>query len=194
MFYLFLSNKNRKRVGTIYGTLLLLAIIMSLIFSSVHQSNQAQSVDEVISETISNDHPNETDAPKKVDKDTDTDKIASQPVSSPPKTPETKDELKSPSGVVLTSAVVTRVIDGDTIKVKINDKEETIRMILVDAPETKHPRLGVQPFGPEGSALTKNTLTGKKIGLEKDVSDRDRYGRLLRYVWFDGKLFESNVD
>ena len=47
------------------------------------------------------------------------------------------------------------------------------------------------PSAPKASAFTKNTLTGKKIGLEKDVSDRDRYGRLLRYVWLDGKLFNQ---
>ena len=185
----FLSSKNRKRVGTIYGTLIILAFIMSLIFSPVQQTNQAQSVDEVKRETISNDHPKETDTPTKMDKGTD--KIDSQPVSSTKRKIETKDELKSPSGVVLTPAVVSRVIDGDTIEVKINGKVETVRMVLVDTPETKHPRLGVQPFGPEASAFTKNTLTGKKIGLEKDVSDRDRYARLLRYVWLDGKLFNQ---
>ena len=185
----FFSGKNRKRVGTIYGTLVIIAFIMSLIFSPIQQTNQAQSVDEINNEMIFNDQPNETDTPTKMDKGTD--KIASQPVSSTKEKLETKDELKSPSGVVLTPTVVTRVIDGDTIEVKINGKVETVRMILVDTPETKHPRLGVQPFGPEASSFTKNTLTGKKIGLEKDVTDRDRYGRLLRYVWLDGKLFNQ---
>lgn len=75
----------------------------------------------------------------------------------------------------------------------MNGKEETVRMILVDTPETKHPKLGVQPFGPKASSFTKDALTGKKIELEKDVSDRDKYGRLLRYVWIDGKLFNETL-
>ena len=66
-------------------------------------------------------------------------------------------------------------------------------MILVDTPETKHPQLGVQPFEPEASAFTKKSLNVIEIGLEKDVLNRDRYGRLLRYVWVDGVLFNQQL-
>jgi len=86
------------------------------------------------------------------------------------------------------AATVNRVIDGDTIEVLIGQKKETVRMILVDTPETKHPTKPVQPFGPEASAYTKKTLEGKQVKLEKDVSDRDQYGRLLRYVWLDDQM------
>ncbi|MGG2017923.1 thermonuclease family protein [Bacillus sp. S10(2024)] len=88
------------------------------------------------------------------------------------------------------NATVRKNIDGDTLKVQLeNGKEETVRFLLVDTPETKHPRLGVQPFGPEASAFTKKYASeGKKIQLELDVSEREKYGRLLAYVWVDGQM------
>jgi micrococcal nuclease len=89
-------------------------------------------------------------------------------------------------------AVVLRVVDGDTFVARLqNGKEERVRMILVDTPETKHPRLGVQPFGPEASAFTKSKLTGRTVTLEFDVQERDKYGRLLAYVWLDHQNFNK---
>jgi micrococcal nuclease len=80
-------------------------------------------------------------------------------------------------------AIVTRIIDGDTIEVRLNGKTEKVRFIGVDTPETKHPDKPVQAYGLEAASFTKKQLAGKKIFLEKDVSTRDRYGRLLAYVW-----------
>lgn len=77
-------------------------------------------------------------------------------------------------------AVVKRVIDGDTIELTTGEK---VRLILVDTPETKHPTKEVQYFGKEASDYTTKALTGKTVYLQKDVSETDRYGRLLRYVW-----------
>ena len=78
---------------------------------------------------------------------------------------------------------VTRVVDGDTIVVNRNGQEQKLRMILVDTSETVHPNKPVQYYGKEASNFTKSQLTGKTVYLQKDVSDTDRYGRLLRYVW-----------
>lgn len=78
------------------------------------------------------------------------------------------------------AAKVARVIDGDTI---VLDSGEKVRMILVDTPETKHTKKGVEFYGREASAFTKKALEGKTVYLQKDVSEVDRYGRLLRYVW-----------
>lgn len=80
---------------------------------------------------------------------------------------------------------VTRVVDGDTIEV--NDGKETykLRLIGVNTPETVHPNKDVEFFGKEASAYTKSVLEGRNIYIEKDVSDRDRYQRLLRYVWLE---------
>ena len=91
---------------------------------------------------------------------------------------------------------VTEVVDGDTIHVDMNGKNETVRFIGVDTPETKKPNSPVQCYGPEASAYTKQTLTGKSVRLEADPLDdnRDRYGRLLRYIYLqDGSLLEESL-
>ncbi|CAI8879777.1 micrococcal nuclease [Brevibacillus sp. IT-7CA2] len=91
-------------------------------------------------------------------------------------------------------AKVLEVVDGDTIKIKINDKEETVRFLLVDTPETKHPKYGVQPFGKEASDFTKQLLTEKTVELEQDVNNGpDKYGRLLYYIYVDGKSVQEQL-
>lgn len=88
-------------------------------------------------------------------------------------------------------ATVVRVVDGDTLKATVDGKEETVRLILVDTPETVHPSKPVQPFGPEASEFAKKTLEGKEVELELDVSERDQYGRILAYVWIGDKMFNE---
>lgn len=78
---------------------------------------------------------------------------------------------------------VTRVVDGDTIDVAIDGKTERVRYIGIDTPETVDPRKPVQCFGVEASRKNKELVEGKMVRLEKDITDRDRYNRLLRYVW-----------
>jgi micrococcal nuclease len=91
-------------------------------------------------------------------------------------------------------AKVVETIDGDTIKVRLeNGTIEKVRMILIDTPETKHPRLGVQPFGIEASQFTERELTGKDVTLELDVQERDRYGRLLAYILVGDVLFNEKL-
>ncbi|OES45271.1 thermonuclease family protein [Domibacillus iocasae] len=89
------------------------------------------------------------------------------------------------------AATVLSVTDGDTIKVNMDGKEETIRLILVDTPETKHPQTGVQPLGKEASAFTTEQLSGKEVEIELGVEERDRYGRLLAYVYVGDKMFNK---
>ena len=86
---------------------------------------------------------------------------------------------------------VTKVVDGDTIAINLNGKSETIRMIGIDTPETADPRTTVQCFGKEASDKAKELLTGKKVRIEKDPTqgERDKYDRLLAYVWREDGLF-----
>lgn len=77
---------------------------------------------------------------------------------------------------------VTRVIDGDTIEI---ENGERVRYLGVDTPETVDPRKPVQCFGVEASKKNKELVEGKTVRLEKDITDRDKYGRLLRYVYVD---------
>ncbi len=83
------------------------------------------------------------------------------------------------------SALVTRVIDGDTVEVSLNGKSQTVRYIGIDTPETKHPSKPIECFGPEASQFNEELVAGKQVLLEEDITDRDRYGRLLRYVWLE---------
>ena len=76
--------------------------------------------------------------------------------------------------------IVKKVIDGDTIELETGEK---IRYIGIDTPETKHPNKPVQCFGREASQKNKELVEGKEILLEKDISDTDRYGRFLRYIY-----------
>ncbi len=91
--------------------------------------------------------------------------------------PENKQEVKT--------YLVIRIIDGDTIEIEGGQK---VRYIGIDTPETVHPSKPVECFGIEASNKNKELVEGKKIKLEKDVSETDQYGRLLRYVWI-GDIF-----
>lgn len=93
----------------------------------------------------------------------------------------------------LTSATVTRVIDGDTIEVEISGVEYTVRYIGIDTPETVDPRRPVGCFGAEASARNRELVEGKAVELEKDVSETDDFGRLLRYVWADGQMVNETL-
>lgn len=96
-------------------------------------------------------------------------------------------EDNAPTTGGLTNAQVTRIVDGDTLKVRIDGQaeEQTIRIIGVDTPETKDPNREVMCYGAEATAKTQDLVDRAhgQVELEKDVSDTDRYGRLLRYVW-----------
>ncbi len=87
---------------------------------------------------------------------------------------------------------VTKVVDGDTIEV---EGDVSVRLIGIDTPETVDPRRPVGCFGKEASNEAKNLLSGKEVILQKDVSETDKYKRLLRYVYLaleDGKLLFIN--
>jgi len=77
---------------------------------------------------------------------------------------------------------VSRVIDGDTIELENGQK---VRYIGIDTPETVDPRRDPQCFGQEASLQNKKLVEGKEIYLEKDISQTDKYGRLLRYIYLE---------
>ena len=84
-------------------------------------------------------------------------------------------------------ATVMRVIDGDTIEVVLwsTQRLETVRYIGIDTPETVHPSRPVEPLGPEATQANRALVDGNAVTLERDVTNRDRYGRLLRYVYVE---------
>ena len=79
---------------------------------------------------------------------------------------------------------IIHVTDGDTISVSLAGHRETIRLIGVDTPETKHPTKPVGCWGPEASAHTTSLLPkGTDIYVLRDEEARDKYGRMLAYVY-----------
>ena len=84
-----------------------------------------------------------------------------------------------------TEATVVRVIDGDTIEVNIRGELHKVRYIGMNTPEVR------QPGGAEATSANAELVAGKIVQLEKDISETDRYGRLLRYVWVDGTMVNA---
>ena len=82
------------------------------------------------------------------------------------------------------NATIDYVVDGDTVDVVIDGREERIRLIGIDTPETKRPDTDIECFGPEASAFTESLLpVGTPVRIERDTVNRDDYGRLLGYVY-----------
>lgn len=90
------------------------------------------------------------------------------------------------------SAVVTRTVDGDTVYVRYRGEELDVRLIGIDTPEVD-PGIGVECYGEEASRFTDASLTGRTVRLEFDVERRDRFGRVLAYVWVEDELFNLRL-
>lgn len=118
------------------------------------------------------------------------------PSKTPSKT-EGQIPLISPKPLILsatdsaTLVKVTRIVDGDTIEIEGGIK---IRYIGINTPETVAPNKPVSCFGHEASDKNKELVLGKEVRLEKDVSETDRYGRLLRYVYVKGPERPEGVE
>lgn len=91
-------------------------------------------------------------------------------------------------------APVERVVDGDTIRVRYEGRSERVRYIGVDTPETRHPRKGLEPYGREATEANRRLVEGRRVRLVFDVQERDRYGRLLAYVYLpDGTFVNARL-
>lgn len=107
------------------------------------------------------------------------------PASPPPAT------NLAPIGATETARVV-RVVDGDTIVIDRGGDNERVRYIGIDTPESVKPNTPVEFMAREASAANEALVEGREVVLERDVSDTDRYDRLLRYIWLhegDGWVF-----
>jgi micrococcal nuclease len=88
---------------------------------------------------------------------------------------------------------VTRVVDGDTVEVQLDGREEDVRYIGVDTPETVKPDTPVQCFGPQASAFNHHLVEGRRVRLVFGAERRDVYGRLLAYVYLDGRFVNAEL-
>jgi endonuclease YncB( thermonuclease family) len=90
------------------------------------------------------------------------------------------------------AAKVQRVSDGDTFVATVKGRRERIRVIGVDTPESVAPNQPDEPFGEEASDFAKRYLDGETVRLAGDAEPRDRYGRMLAYVWLaDGTFWNA---
>ena len=100
------------------------------------------------------------------------------------------------SGTVAAGGIegtVVRVVDGDTIHVQLADRVEKIRYIGVNTPEIHHPSKGEEPGGREAAEVNRGLVGGRRVRLELDVQTRDRYGRLLAYVWVGDTMVNAEL-
>ena len=89
--------------------------------------------------------------------------------------------------------LVVKVVDGDTIHVRLDERVEKVRYIGVNTPEVHHPRRGEEPGGREASETNRRLVAGRHVRLELDVQTRDRYGRLLAYVWVGETMINAEL-
>jgi len=97
------------------------------------------------------------------------------------------------SGPPSASALVTRVVDGDTIEVRIGAEIEDVRYIGVDTPETVKPGAPVECFGPRASRFNHRLVAGRRVRLVFGVERRDDYGRLLSYVHLGRRFVNAEL-
>jgi len=88
------------------------------------------------------------------------------------------------------SVKVVRAVDGDTVEL---ENREMVRYIGIDTPETVDPSQPVECFGVEASLKNKELVEGKMARIERDISDRDKYSRLLRYIWIEDTLINLEL-
>jgi micrococcal nuclease len=106
---------------------------------------------------------------------------------------ESLDGLWRDRPLAATTALVTRVVDGDTVEVRLDGAEEDVRYIGVDTPETVKPDTPVQCFGPQASTFNHRLAEGRRVRLVFGEERRDVYGRLLAYVYLQGRFVNAEL-
>lgn len=106
---------------------------------------------------------------------------------------ESWDELGGGESGGSAQALVTRVVDGDTIEVQLDGGEEDVRYIGVDTPETVKPGEPVQCFGKRASGFNHRLVEGKRVRLVFDEERRDVYDRLLAYVYLGDRFVNADL-
>jgi micrococcal nuclease len=99
------------------------------------------------------------------------------------------------NAVKIANVEIVKVVDGDTVDIDLDGHTERVRLIGVNTPETKHPTKPIECFGTEASAyLTQLLPKGTTVRIERDVEARDRYGRMLLYLYLGSNDLFINLD
>ena len=116
-----------------------------------------------------------------------------QATSLPPNNEDLEATESESTPDIYTKGRVLDIVDGDTIEVVVEGKACKVKYIGIDCPDTAHPTKPAQWFGREACEKNSELVFGKMVGLEKDISETDRYGRLLRYVWLDDMMINAEL-
>lgn len=104
------------------------------------------------------------------------------------------EEETEPTRDGLIPVELAKTIDGDTIKIMYEGKEQNVRYLLIDTPETNHPRLGKQPYGEQAKQRNQELMNSGKLEIEFDIGEKyDKYGRLLAYIYIDGESVQEKL-
>lgn len=162
----FKQELSRKKIALYFGILTIVFFVLFGITTDTTKVKQEQQ-----------ENPQETS------QQTETQEVKGEAIESP-----NPQEKASSDETTLQGVKVTKVIDGDTIGIEGGSR---VRYIGIDTPETVDPSSIVQCYGKEASNKNRELVEGKQVRLEKDVSETDRYGRLLRYVYV-GDIFVND--
>jgi micrococcal nuclease len=106
---------------------------------------------------------------------------------------ESLDELGRDGTPATATVVVSRVVDGDTVEVRLGGETEDVRYIGVDTPETVKPGAPVDCFGPQASAFNHRLVESRRVRLVLGEERRDVYGRLLAYVYLGDRFVNAEL-
>jgi len=115
------------------------------------------------------------------------------PITPPAQQTEASPDQRAPDFEQGQFAQVVSVVDGDTIRVRYGGQTYRVRYIGIDTPELEHNGTPADWLGPEAKVKNELLVGGKNVFLEKDVSETDRYGRLLRYVWVGDTMINGEL-
>ena len=186
-------NRKLEAKSKVPGIIVAIGLLIGAISLNVDNSEQAITASPSTEQTQANSQEIKqiSDKPQQEEPKAATPKTNQNTQPQPSQNQNTNESEKSSQDAYITATVI-EVVDGDTVKVNIDGKEETVRLLLVDTPETKDPNEPVQPFGPEASQFAKETLPARKeVKLEYDGPERDKYDRLLAYLWVGDKIFNQ---
>ncbi|KGX89833.1 hypothetical protein N781_08940 [Pontibacillus halophilus JSM 076056 = DSM 19796] len=152
-------------------------------------------VDDNASSSANQEAAEEVSEEKETKEETELSEVEEEESSGDSTEAKTTSETPSKEEKEFDVATVTDVVDGDTMDVTFKESGETdtVRLLLIDTPETKHPDLPTQEWGPEASAFAEEHLAGEEVHLYYDEDKRDTYDRLLVYLHVDGEDFNKQL-
>ena len=173
------STPIRFASALVAGTFLLTMVSVTVARPSDQTAAEpSASADAEVARDEATDEPTPSPTERPTSKPTRRPTPSPRPSPTPEPTPVFGEEPTGPVEL----ATVASVTDGDTIRVILDGQNVPVRYIGIDTPETQN---GFEWMGAEASAANAALVEGQQVVLEKDVSETDQYGRLLRYVWIE---------